>query len=61
MDGSSLRVRYHIGSAVVVVLVIAAFQYWQSAVDWRFLVSVGVTYFALSVAIDLVRNQYASS
>lgn len=56
MDLSSLRWRYYAASASVVVLVLVAYQYWQNAVDWGFVVGVVVVYLVLSIAIDLVRG-----
>ncbi|MWV38905.1 hypothetical protein [Natrialba sp. INN-245] len=57
MDISSLRVRYHLVGTVIVVLVVGAYQYWQSGIDPGFLAGVAIVYFVLSLAIDHAQNR----
>ncbi|MFP8955419.1 hypothetical protein ACLI4Y_01730 [Natrialbaceae archaeon A-CW3] len=61
MDLSTVRWRYHVISTIVVVGVLAAFQAWQDTIDVSFLIAVGVFYFVLVIAMDLVRERISSS
>ena len=55
METSAVRWRYHLVSAVVVIALLAGYQYWRTTLDWRFLIGVGAVYLAISVGIDLAK------
>ena len=55
METSAVRWRYHLVSAIIVMALLAGYQYWRTTFDWRFLVGVGVVYVVISAGIDLAR------
>lgn len=61
MDLSSLRFRYHLTNAVVVIAVLAVFQYLRSSVDPQFLATVAGFFLLFSLAIDVVRPLESAS
>lgn len=56
MDPSSLRLRYHLTNAVVVIAILAAFQYVRSSIDPQFLAIVAAFFLLFAFGLDAVRS-----
>ncbi|WP_460691621.1 hypothetical protein [Natronobiforma cellulositropha] len=61
MKKTSKRLKYHIRGSLVVVLVLAAFQYWQSALNIGELLVAAVGYIILRMIFDFVIGWYLHS
>lgn len=53
--------KYHIKGAFIVLLVLAAFQYWEGNLDIGFLVVVAAGYVVLRIAFDIIQEQYTNT
>ncbi|MDG5818600.1 hypothetical protein [Natronococcus sp. A-GB7] len=61
MNQTTERLEYHIKGAFIVLLVLAAFQYWQSNLDLGFLVVVAAGYVVLRMAFDIIQERYINA
>jgi hypothetical protein len=61
MTQISERLKYHINGGIIVLLVLAAFQYWQSTLDIGYLLVVAVGYIILRMAFDVVQERYTTA